>query len=303
MRCLTILISLTLVIILPYTAHADFPPHMWSYSYGDTNLQTVKGVDTDANGNIIIAGDFWGKVNFGGGNLTSSLWEDQFDIFLAKFDSDGNHLWSKKFGDYDYQYGTGVAFDSAGNVILIGHMHYKADFGGGELTTSGGLDIYVAKFDPAGNHLWSKRFDGSLLDDENVEHLAIDGSDNIIITGWFVGEVDFGGGILTCVDDTDAFAAKFDPDGNHVWSQSFGSTDHQRGTAVTVDGAGDIIVVGVFHDEINLGGGPLLGDHSGCDIFLQNSPKMEITSGARCSATPGRMAPPMSLATRATISH
>ena len=57
------------------------------------------------------------------------------------------HLWSKRFGDGDDQHARSVAVDASGNVIVTGYFYGTIDFGGGALTSAGGGDIFVAKFD------------------------------------------------------------------------------------------------------------------------------------------------------------
>jgi len=116
-------------------------------------------------------------------------------------------------------------------VVITGYIWGTVDFGGGPLTSAGGFDIFIAKFDTNGQHLWSQCFgDGS---NQDAYGIAIDGSGNVIVTGWFQGTVDFGGGALTSAGLDDIFVAKFDPNGNHVWSQSFGdASDDQEGHGV-----------------------------------------------------------------------
>jgi hypothetical protein len=105
------------------------------------------------------------------------------------------HAWSSRFGDSDTQFGKAVAADALGNVFATGEFWGTVDFGGGPLTSAGGWDVVVAKLDAAGNHLWSKRFgDGGFQFSEGV---AVDGFDNVIITGTFSNSVNFGGGPLT----------------------------------------------------------------------------------------------------------
>src|SRR5678815_5844983 len=73
------------------------------------------------------------------------------------------HVWSRAFGDTSFQSGRSIAIDAAGNVVVVGDFEGTVDFGGGPMgPTTGGkdFDAYVAKFDPAGNHLWSKWFGG-----------------------------------------------------------------------------------------------------------------------------------------------
>ena len=65
------------------------------------------------------------------------------------------HIWSQRFGDEQGQSGAGLTVDNVGNIILTGDIHGSADFGGGELTSAGENDIFIASFDPDGNHNWS----------------------------------------------------------------------------------------------------------------------------------------------------
>jgi hypothetical protein len=70
--------------------------HIWSTRFGDVSNDAGNAVAVDATGNVVVTGSFSGIVNFGGGSLTSSA--ATADIFLAKFSSSGNHVWSKRFG-------------------------------------------------------------------------------------------------------------------------------------------------------------------------------------------------------------
>ena len=70
------------------------------------------------------------------------------DVFVAKFDPSGNHLFSERFGELDTDSGRGIACDSAGNAILIGSFANAIDFGGGLLDSPGGVDSYLVKLGP-----------------------------------------------------------------------------------------------------------------------------------------------------------
>ncbi|UCF04203.1 MAG: hypothetical protein JSV33_09640 [bacterium] len=240
----------------------DEPKHLWSKRFGDTDEQDATSTACDGLGNVIVTGDFDGTVDFGGGPLTSA---GGYDIFLAKLDANGNHLWSKRFGDADYQYSESVACDGSGNVTATGHFRGTVDFGGGPLTSEGDTDIFIVQFDANGNHLWSKRFGGS--DRQYGLSVACDGLGNVIVTGYFKGTVDFGGGLLTCAGEPDIFLVKFDNDGGHLWSKRFGDGNGQRCTSVVCDGSGNVIATGNFNGTVDFGGGPLTSA-GGNDIFL-----------------------------------
>ncbi|MFC1573479.1 SBBP repeat-containing protein, partial [Candidatus Eisenbacteria bacterium] len=177
--------------------------------------------------------------------------------------------WSHRFGDVLSQWVYGITVDDANNVIIAGHFHGTVNFGGAPLSDSGLGDIFLAKYDSDGNHLWSQRFgDGGAQTGYGV---AVDAAGNILLTGEFSGNVDFGGGQLTThVDVPDVFVAKFDPNGNHLWSHDFGDlTHHQTAKSIVVDAAGNADVIGQYEGNIDFGGGPLPTAADGqSDMFL-----------------------------------
>jgi hypothetical protein len=152
-----------------------------------------------------VTGFFTDTVDFGGGVLTSA---GGTDIFVAKFDSSGNHVWSQGFGDPNSQYGRSVTADPSGNVTVTGDFYGTVDFGGGTLTGAGS-GIFVAKFGSGGNHVWSQGFGG--WGHQYGRSVTTDPSENVIITGDFGGTVDFGGGPLTSSGPSDIVVAKFSP--------------------------------------------------------------------------------------------
>jgi hypothetical protein len=244
---------------------AKFAPdgaHLWSKGFGSTGPQSGRGVSTDASGNVIVAGRFAGTLDFGGGTLTSG---GSDDVFVAKFTPDGTHLWSKRFGDASAQYATDVTVDGSGNVTITGYLDGSIDFGGGTLTGAGSIDIFVAKFDPTGAHLWSKRFGDS--DEQNALSIAHDASGNLIIAGYFDGSVDFGGGALTSAGNYDIYVAKFDPAGTHVWSKRFGDASYQETFCVAADASGKVILAGNFDGTVECGGDALTSAGS-YDVFI-----------------------------------
>jgi hypothetical protein len=247
------------IVVAKYDANGV---HQWSKRFGDTLCDEGYGVAVDASGNVIVVGHFEGNVNFGGGNLVSS---GDYDIFVAKFDANGVHQWSKRFGNVLRDRGWGVAVDASSNVVVTGSFRDVVNFGGGNLTSAGANDTYIAKFDQNGVHQWSQRF-GSTVQDEGYE-VAVDASGNVMITGYFYGTANFGGGNLVSVGINDIFVAKYNANGLHQWSKRFGDTSFDNGEAVASDASGNVLVTGHFGNTVNFGGGNLVSAGSR-DIFV-----------------------------------
>jgi hypothetical protein len=225
---------------------------LWSERFGDATTQRPETVAADASGNVLLGGWFYGSIDLGGGPLASMGLDD---AFLAKLDAGGHHLWSRRFGDVQSQKITAVAIDNAGDVIVAGTFAGVIDLGGGPLTSAGGLDVFLAKLDPDGNHMWSRRFGDAK--NQTAVSLAVDGTGNVLVSGDFLGAVDFGGGPLTSAGGLDVFLVKLDAAGSYLWSKTFGDTDDQKGLRVAANGTGDVLVGGDFFGLMDFGGGPL----------------------------------------------
>lgn len=239
--------------------------HQWSKQFGDTGNDTGYGVTADAAGNVVVTGSFAGSVEFGGGRLTSNL--NSNDIFIAKYSATGVHSWSRAYGSTGDDHGNAVATDASGNVVVTGYFNNTIDFGGGPLTSAGMKDVFLLELNSAGQHVWSKRFGGVSIDVANA--VAIDGGGNIVLTGFFYGTVDFGGGPLTSSSAAKVFLAKYNSLGNHSWSKAYSGSvvaDNAIAFGLAVDGNANILITGYFQGSANFGGQTLTSAGSQ-DVF------------------------------------
>jgi PKD repeat protein len=231
--------------------------HIWSKRFGGQYDDAPSAAAVDTAGNVYLTGYFRGTCDFGGGPLTVPFTSD-LDVFVAKLDPSGNHLWSKNFTNDGNDRGYGIATDSAGNVVVAGTFSNTIDFGGGEMDSPNAmLDVFVVKLSPAGAHLWSRHI-GTAVASEGVNGVAIDLAGNVVIAGNVIAEVDFGGGSLGALGASDAYVAKYAPNGNHIWSRRFGGAGNDYASAVAVDGSGNVAVAGSFESNALFAGIPLL---------------------------------------------
>jgi RNA polymerase sigma factor (sigma-70 family) len=239
--------------------------HLWSARFGDVNpqvdaLQEATGIAVDPDGNVVLIGRFAGTSSFGGSTLASA---GGTDVFVAKFDSSGNPLWSKRFGDAASQAARALALDTSANIWITGEFAGSLDFGGGTLTGAGNTDVFVAKLDSSGGHLFSDRFGDSGR--QAAGSIAIDAVGHVILIGDFDGAIHFGSKTLTSIGPSDVYIAKLDAAGHPLWSKQF--PGNGIGRSITSDAAGHIAAVGNFLDTIDLGSGPTASTNER-DIFL-----------------------------------
>jgi hypothetical protein len=229
-----------------------------SQSFGDQSRQLLHALSTDAEGNILILGDFWGAVDFGGPRLTSA---GDRDIFLAKFDRNGAHLWSKRFGDEAEQVGEGLATDGEGAVYVAASFTGTLAFGGDLLVSKGRYNVALARFDHDGSHLWSRSFGD---DKYHVpECIAVAPSGNVVIAGRFQGAIDFGSGrIESESQQTSIFVAAFSPSCECQWTKCFGGPHDQQARSLSIGPDGAIALAGVFQRSIQFGDQLLAAGHA-----------------------------------------
>jgi hypothetical protein len=238
--------------------------HIWSKRFGDAGRQSPAAIAVSASGHILITGNFEGTLDFGGGPLTGTPSPAE-DAFAAVLDASGAHVWSAKYGDATGgQGGMTAALDSGGNAFVAGYSSAGSiDLGGGALSTPF-YDAWLAKFSPAGAHLWSRRIGDVSSDPADFEYQYIIGvtadlSDNVVVLGMLRGTADLGNGPETATAQ-DMFIVRYDAGGNYISDQIFAATG--SGTMVNagglaVDGSGNLAVGGVYSGVVDFGGGDL----------------------------------------------
>jgi hypothetical protein len=251
--------------------YASSGAYVWSKRFGGSGFDLGGPVAVDGSGNVIVAGTFDGTIDFGGGPLTTAGGRD---IFVAKFSATGTYLWAKRFGGTSDDWVRGIAVDGAGNVVLTGQFLNTISFGGPTLTSAGFEDIFLAKLSGSdGSHVWSKRFGSSSTTDAGYG-VAVDGTGNVAITGFFGQGVDFGGGTIWA-QGYDIFVAKYSSAGAYISSKRYGdpagSFDSQFGNAIAMSSGGNVFITGYFMGTLDFGAagriGPV-GAYNGYDAYL-----------------------------------
>lgn len=238
--------------------------HLWTKQLGGLDEDIGQSVEVDSRGNIIVTGTFKGKADFGGGDPFESA--GMTDTFIARYSPEGKHLWSRRVGGENEDRGYDVAIDSKDNIIVTGYFTEPGiNLGGEDLHSAGYADIFVAKYAPTSEHIWSWRIGGKV--DDLGRAVAVDADDNIVLAGDFHESIVLGGKTLTSAGNADVLLAKFDADGKLLWSRSFGDHFHDFTVGLALDHNGHIVMTGGFELNIDFGGGELKGERKK-EIFL-----------------------------------
>jgi len=262
---------------------AGYVKHIWSRNFGGRGDDISTSISTDKLDNVYIGGYFGSEsINFGGGEITHAGESGSQALFLAKFDSNGGYMWSKGFGGFGVDTLSSIKIDNQDNLYITGHFESPyINFGGGDLKNQSDKmdsrdwfcdDIFLAKFDSNGNYIWSKKFGGSKYDRSNS--VAVDSGGNVFITGESNSSyIDFGGGAISnCATDfcTGAFLAKFDSNGNHIWSKIYKGqheSEYVWSKSMSVDSIGNVYICGFTDALVNFGCGNI-SNNGMHDIFI-----------------------------------
>lgn len=237
---------------------------IWSVGFGNSVSQVMRAAMPDADGNVFAFGDFEGTVDFGVGEPLVGV-ADKADLALVKLDRHGTPLWAKSWGDSSNQYAAEMIVDPQGNPILIGRVYGKVDFGGGELASKGAGDLLIVKLDNDGDHVWSQVFGDK--DPDRADRVVVDAQGDVIVTGAFTTEIDFGGDSFETKGLRDAFVVELDGEtGEHIASIQIGGPDDDYGFGVDVTPDGGLVIAGRFGDTIELGGALTAAGET--DIYL-----------------------------------
>ncbi|MBD3581311.1 T9SS type A sorting domain-containing protein [Flavobacterium selenitireducens] len=239
------------IFVAKYDNHGNV---LWAKRAGGTAGQSSNALAVDDENNILITGDFTSSITFGSSLLTSS---GSADIFVAKYDTNGNEIWATSMGGPDYDTASNIATDMEGNVIIAGDYYDDITIGNVALYHTGqadASDIFIAKYDMAGFPVWCKSLQGDLKD--TCSGIATDALGNIVITGFFLS------GTLHIEDSTiltnstgqrQLYIAQFNPEGFYGWAENPGAHGNNHSAEIAIDHQQNIIIAGSYNEALSLG--------------------------------------------------
>ena len=235
-----------LLLILWFCFSPLYAQNFWGNSFGGTQVDEGQAVDVDPTSQVsVTAGYFASAAGFNGNNLVAS---GACDIFITKHSASGNFLWVQQLGGNGMERVSSVSIDAGGNIFIAGFFEGNFFFGGNTYTSVGQEDVFIAKLDPGGNPIWFVQEGGAASDLAYAVKVDVNG--DAVITGQFSGTADFGGNILTGVQE-DVFIAKYNgTNGSLIWVQQGTASHSDRGVSVCTDENANVYVTGQFSDTI-----------------------------------------------------
>ena len=286
---------------------------LWTRSFSVPG--TGREICLDNSGNIYMAGDIYGYANFGIAHFNPN----HIDAFIAKFDPNGKLIWIKQIKGRGYVFSRSISADDHGGCYITGTFNDTITFPGNSQLPNNSVDtdvddLFLAKFDTAGNFTWSKHFTGlggemgtkikcaypfiylagefsyqMYCDTYTVIHngggnnndiffsklgingtvhwiktagssgpdqlndLFLDAKENIYLTGYVTTPAYFDNIEVnnTVTGRPILYISKYDSTGNIKWVSTGESEDFSVGSCITINSNEDILVSGLFRDNIS----------------------------------------------------
>lgn len=283
------------IFVAKYTANGTY---LWAFGMGSGAEDGAHAVVIDNNEDVVVTGYYRNTVDFDPGVGTNNLIANGFtgtnvgfggDIFVAKYSSIGNHIWSFGVGgDYIQDAGYGIDVDDNDNIYVAGAVNTTSngaidfDPGPGVFNLAGSPNglAFAARYSATGTFDWAFCIGGFGLNSAFDEVKVVPGDTTFVITGHFIGtNVDFdpGPGVanLSTNGFNDIVLAKYSFNSNYLWAFNIGGPSASivdQAIGLKVDAAKNCYITGyVGNNNVDFDPGPgtaLVGNNGDRDIFL-----------------------------------
>lgn len=227
---------------------------IWAVRQG----QEIKGMCVDNKGGLFVTGTYSGKMIFGTNGSASTLTAvDDWDGFIAKYNTSGQFLWAKSIGGIGYQGLKDIATDEQGNVYVVGGYATEMNFNNTIVTG----DFYpqgngvLAKYDNNGNFKWVKVSKAITSSSQSLSKVCVV-KNKIFISGFIFGQVIFGSMqdtfLLTSTTAVwggaswDILLASYNTDGKFLWAEKAGGCMTDDVIGMVVDDSNGIYLTGRY---------------------------------------------------------
>ena len=237
---------------------------LWAQRIGSSSYDGAFHVATDDDGNVVVAGWFYGATcQIGDTSVSGTL--NTYDTWLAKWDSVGNLQWAKSITGGGYKRPIGLATDPDGNVVIQVGFQQTLFAGSSSFTnsngtqgTSGYYDEAIVRYDPDGNFMWKVQIESPHIYSNNwyweySGGLDVDANYNIYAASSGSDTLSVGSSYQTAYGGYDAFIIKLDSSGSVSWIRNGGGTSTDYVTDLKIDNNNKIFISGMSYNSILFG--------------------------------------------------
>lgn len=235
------------IVVVKLAAGENSP--RWVRQFGGIGEELVVTLESDPQGGVVITGGFSALVAFDDQTLRSAGGLDAFVVKLSE--ETGAVDWAVRAGGQFFDISTGVAFDAAGGIYVLGEFDpFAASFGPFSFNEPLSIaDIFVARLNPDASFRWVRPF-GGLDSLDLASHIRTDPEGNAVFGGGFLAFVEgeplgpfhLGGRELRNRGEDDVFLGKVNAAGDVLWQKHFGGQGIDWLNAMAVNEGGEVFL-------------------------------------------------------------
>jgi len=220
----------------------------WVRNAGGRGGDVGYGVAVDNLHNCYATGEIEDTAQFS--STVSLVSAGGNDIFVSKYNMNGQLVWAKRFGSTESDKGYSLMTNSNGDIFLTGFYSAHIYFDNIHLTPAGLSDAYTVKMNSSGVVQWAKK--GAGTDEDRGKGITFDNNGNIYVAGYFTGQATFSGTTITNNGTTGGFLVKYDPNGQLTWIKSncCGTSEYD---GIAIDENGFVYTTGYFEGSVTIG--------------------------------------------------
>ncbi len=232
----------------------------WAVRAGGAGNDEASDVAILPDGGMIVTGYFSSTAYFASRPVTSA---GNKDIFLVRYDADGDVLWVKRAGGSGEDWGRAVALASDGSIWVAGYFSGTAHFAPGEVEETtrqsrGGFDVFVAHFSLDGE-LLTVRQSGSSADDWPND-VSVASDNGVVVTGAYgkpmtVNSDGADAVVIPNAGPNDVFITRLAPDGILQWVRHEGGTGNDVTNMSAVGPEDQVAISGTYSAQVLFGAG------------------------------------------------
>ena len=209
---------------------------------------TANGVASLSDGGYVITGSFQNSIQVGNTTLTSN---GGTDPFIVKYNSNNEVVSATSFGGADADAPSGISALPDGGYVVIGQFQNSMQVGNTTLTSNGGNDIFIVRYNSNNEAVSATSFGGTVADASSRISALSDGG--YVVTGSFQNSMQVGNTILTSNGRYDPFIVRYNSNNEAVGVLSFGGTAAETGSGISVLPDGGYITIGSYMSSLQVG--------------------------------------------------
>lgn len=224
---------------------------------GDESGDEIFHLASDASGNVYVAGETYGNVDFDPGPGVSM--HQDYHCFVLKLSASNVFQWVYGIRQTSWHVVIqGLAVDKSNNVFFNGFFYSQATFDPGKtnlvLNSKGRNDVFIGRINAAGTFGWVKHLGNPRNTPPNS--IALDNSGNVYTVGITDSIMDFdpGNGKAELSSNYTSYILKLSPKGDYIWAMADSGT--VESSSIILSASGDIFYAGSISSLVDLNPGP-----------------------------------------------